>query len=188
MIVWWCGWRDSGWHTGSGWPLFALGISRCSDKHFRNVPQSDPLAPAQLTRWAVIGSSGGQLSENTAFAIYSPFAVAYNCHPLSASPHRRHSDWFQTYDPHRIVTVKTTLAPLHNGNQSGQGGPGSCKTAMTYRWEMLRLGQIPVSQPCYESEKSNCLVTQFLCGSATLCSCIQFSICIIWPCDSNILK
>ena len=72
---------DSGWHTGSGWPLFALGISRCSDKHFRNVPQSDPLAPAQLTCWAIIGSSGGQLSENTAFAIYSPL-----CSRLQLSP------------------------------------------------------------------------------------------------------
>lgn len=27
----------------------------------------------------------GQLSKNTAFAVYSPFAVAYNCHLLSAS-------------------------------------------------------------------------------------------------------
>ena len=129
---------DGGWHTGSGWPLFALGISRCSDKHFRNVPPSDPLAPAQLPCCAVIGSCGGQLSLDTAFAIYSPFAVAYNCHPLSARPWDRHADSIHAHDPRwASVTVKTTLPSQHNGRQSGRGGPGSWETVMTDRWEML---------------------------------------------------
>lgn len=159
--------------------MFALGISRCSDKHFRNVPQSDPLAPAQLTCWVVIGSSGGQLSKNTAFAIYSPFAVAYNCHPLSATPWHRHSDSFRTYNPPRTITVKATGASQHNGSQSWQGGRGSLETAMTYRWEMLHLGQVPVFQPSYWSEESNCLVTLSLWHSGTLCDCIHSTVCIM---------
>lgn len=172
---------DSRWHTESGWPLFALGISCCSDKNFRNVPQSDPLAPAQLTCWVVIGSSGGQLSKNTAFAIYSPFAVAYNCHPLSATLWHRHGDSVQTYNPHCAITVKATWASLHNGSQSGRGGRGSLETAMTYRWEMLYLRQIPVFQPSYWSERSKCLVTLCLWCSATICDCIHSIVCMVQP-------
>lgn len=59
-----------------------------------------------------------------------------------------------------LVTVKTTLASLHNGSQSGKRRP----RFMTDRWEMLHLGLNPVSQPSYWFERINCLVTMFLCG------------------------
>lgn len=116
---------SKGWVSPrGGWPVFALGISHWSQKHFRNVPQSDPLAPAQLTRWAAIGSSGGQLSENTASAaIHSRFAVASNCGPrcLPARRRRRHGDSPSTYDHRRAGRCKnTTLGRTNNGSQSGR--------------------------------------------------------------------
>lgn len=114
------GWGGDSWcHPGGEWPVFALGISHWSQKHFRNVPQSDPLAPAQLTRRPAIGSSGGQLSENTAGAAIhslslSLSAVASNCGPRC--PRRRHGDSPSTYDHRRAVpfcagpvAVKTQL-------------------------------------------------------------------------------
>lgn len=101
----WGGWR----HTGSGWPVFALGISHCSQKHFRNVPQSDPLAPAQLTRWPAIGSSGGHLPENTACAIHSRSAVVAivtRCLPHHSADTVTHSRLTAVTIP---IAVKTQL-------------------------------------------------------------------------------
>lgn len=106
---------ECGWRTGSGWPLFAVGISRCSDKNFRNVPQSDPLAPAQLACWATIGSSGWQLSEN---CVCNLFAL---CSCLQLSPSvclaMGQTQWLNlsVWPSPSLVTVKTTLASLHNG-------------------------------------------------------------------------
>lgn len=137
----WCSWTVWGGRGDSGWPLFALGISCCSVKHFRNFPQSDPLAPAQLTRRAAIGSSRHQLS-------------AWNCHRLSARPPCRRGDSPPACSPpHRAVTVKTTGASLHNG------GSLDTESAVTWRWEMWRSGSIPVSQTSYWSEESRCLET-----------------------------
>ena len=71
-------------------------------------------------------------------------------------------------DVHSTVTIKTTLGWLHNGSHSGSRGSGSWKSAMTCRWEMLRFGHIPASQPRICFEETNCLVTLFLRGSGTL--------------------
>lgn len=120
-------------------------------------------------RWAAIGSSGGQLSENTAFAIYSPFAAAYNCHPVSAP---RHTTDTVTHP------IRATLAvPRHRKNNSSPDAqwepvmmrrPCVLETVMTDRWEKLHLGLILVSQPSYWSGKSNCMLSLFLRGAATV--------------------
>lgn len=110
---------DVGSHTDCVAHL-CLRISWCSQKNSRNVPQSDPMAPAQLRGCAVTGSSGGQLSENRlhyTLSLHARIQLSCTCHLLFS---------------HRL---KTTF--LHNGTLLGWGGPGSEDAIMTCRWEML---------------------------------------------------
>lgn len=95
--------------------LFRQALQEC--------PTIRPIGSCSTDLLGHIGSSGGQLSENTAFAIYSPFAAAYNNLPLSA-PTMLPTRWLipNVRPQPSLVTIKTTLGSLHNGSQSGQGG------------------------------------------------------------------
>lgn len=103
---------DSWCHPGGEWPVFALGISHWSQKHFRNVPQSDPLAPAQLTRRPAIGSSGGQLSENTAGAANHSLSLSLSLQSLPiVAPVVRGADTV-THPPLTTTAVPCCAGPV----------------------------------------------------------------------------
>lgn len=111
-----------------------MGISRCSDKNSRNVPRSDPLAPAPLTCRATIGSSGGQLSKKKKTpplcVIYSSLSLSPFLQlprirdPPSGSPRRRRSDSFcaDDFSPSRqhkkkIPQPRRTMGANHDGER-----------------------------------------------------------------------
>lgn len=133
-----------------------LRISCCSQKNFRNVPQSDPMAPAQLICCAVIGSSGAQLSENcpcNSLLLCARRQLSYNCHLLF--PRRGGTHW--------LAERCTAWASLCKNNFPAQWGTvGARRPRLSCRWDMLHLGQLPRSQPCYWSVENYTLVTMCL--------------------------
>lgn len=144
----------SGWHCAQGgqwvthrewvasvclgdFTLFRQALQECPTIRPTGSCSTDPLGRHWLTGKPAVW-------QNTAFTIYSLLTVAHNCQP-TIWPIRGSDTVTQSNPCPVLAAVKTAWDWWYNGDQSGQGSPGSWETDMTDRWEMLHLTDLGFS-------------------------------------------